>query len=545
MTELKDSSSPPDAARTPAPDHGGRHAFLVGAGIFASRMAGLIRQTVFAHYFGLTAAADAFNAAFRIPNFLQNVFGEGVLSASFIPVYARLVGRGDDDEAGRVAGAVAAVLALLVSVLVLLGVVSAPFLTDILAGGFEGAKRDLTVRLVRILFPGAGLLVLSAWCLGILNSHRRFLLSYAAPVIWNVAMIATLLWKGRETLGGLSLESLAVMLAWASVVGSGLQFLVQLPSVLSLVRRLRIRLDLQSPGLREVSRSFGPVFVGRGVVQISAYVDAVIASYLPTGAVTAITNAQTLYLLPVSLFGMAVSAAELPAMSSMGGDDESISAALRARIASGLRRLAFFVVPSGVAFLALGGVLASIIFRSGRFTQADANYVWAILAGSAVGLLAATMGRLYASVFYARRDTRTPLRFAVIRVVLTIVLGYLFAIQLPRIFGVDARWGATGLTASAGIAAWVEFTMLRRAAEARIGRVDFPPVLLVPIYASAILAAGIAWAAKIYLLGPLPRLPGNLAIVAIYGLVYLAMTRALGVAEASALLGRVARRAAR
>ena len=531
----------PAAPRATAPDHGGRHAFLVGAGIFASRIAGLVRQTVFAHYFGLTAPADAFNAAFRIPNFLQNVFGEGVLSASFIPVYARLVGRGDDEEAGRVAGAVAAVLALLVSVIVLLGVVSAPFLTDILAGGFEGAKRDLTVRLVRIFFPGAGLLVLSAWCLGILNSHRRFLLSYAAPVIWNAAMIATLIWRGP----GSSLESLAIVLAWASVAGSALQVLVQLPAVLGLVQRVRVRLDLQSPGLREVGRSFGPVFIGRGVVQISAYVDAVIASYLPTGAVTAITNAQTLYLLPVSLFGMAVSAAELPAMSSLGGDDETVAAALRARIAGGLRRISFFVVPSGVAFLALGGVLAGIIFRTGRFTQADANYVWAILAGSAVGLLAATMGRLYASVFYARRDTRTPLRFAIIRVVLTIVLGYLFAIQLPPLLGLDDRWGATGLTASAGIAAWVEFTLLRRAAEQRIGRVDFPVRILAPIYAAAIVAAAAAWGAKLYAFAALPRLAGGVATIAVYGAAYLLVTRALGVPEAAALLGRVARRAAR
>jgi putative peptidoglycan lipid II flippase len=287
------------------------------------------------------------------------------------------------------------------------------------------------------------------------------------------------------------------------------------------------------------------VFIGRGVVQISAYVDAVIASYLPTGAVTAITNAQTLYLLPVSLFGMAVSAAELPAMSSMGGDEETIAAALRVRIAAGLRRLTFFVVPSGVAFLALGGVLAGVIFRSGRFTEADANYVWGILAGSAVGLLAATMGRLYASVFYARRDTRTPLRYAVIRVVLTIVLGYLFAIHLPRWLGVSQRWGATGLTASAGIAAWVEFTLLRRAAERKIGRVEFSTRNLIAVYTCALVAAGAAWGAKFYALGPLPRVPGGIATLAVYGMVYLGMARMLGVPEASVLLGRVARRRAR
>ena len=164
---------------------------LVAVGILCSRLTGLVRQRVFAHYFGLQSdAADAFMAAFRIPNFLQNLFGEGALSASFIPVYASLLARGDRREATRVAGAVAALLALVTSVLVLLGVLSTPFLIAVIAPGFRGAKRDLTIAIVRVLFPGAGLLVLSAWCLGVLNSHHRFLLSYTAPVIWNVAMIA-------------------------------------------------------------------------------------------------------------------------------------------------------------------------------------------------------------------------------------------------------------------------------------------------------------------------------------------------------------------
>jgi putative peptidoglycan lipid II flippase len=252
-----------------------------------------------------------------------------------------------------------------------------------------------------------------------------------------------------------------------------------------------------------------------------------------------------LYLLPVSLFGMAVSAAELPAMSSMGGDDATIAAALRTRVAAGLRRLTFFVVPSAVAFLALGGVLAELIFRSGRFTAADANYVWGILAGSAVGLLAATMGRLYASVFYARRDARTPLRYAVIRVVLTIVLGYFAAMHLPRLLGVSQRWGATGLTASAGIAAWIEFALLRRAAQQRIGEVDFSTRNLIAVYGAALVAAAAAWGAKLYLFHGLHRVPNDIATIAVYGMVYLAIARLLRVPEASVLLGRVARRGAR
>src|SRR6266704_5647089 len=184
----------------------GRLAFRVAAGILLSRIIGLVRLRVFSHYFGLRSdAADAFNAAFRIPNFLQNMFGEGVLSASFIPVYSRLLAEGDEEEAGRVAGAIAAILALVTTVLVLAGVLATPLLIDAIAPGFEGAKRHLTIRLVRVLFPGVGLLVLSAWCLGILNSHRRFFLSYAAPVVSSAAMIAAMIAFRRQDQSSLAI----------------------------------------------------------------------------------------------------------------------------------------------------------------------------------------------------------------------------------------------------------------------------------------------------------------------------------------------------
>src|SRR5262249_173942 len=172
-------------------------AVLVAAGILLSRLAGFVRLRVFAHYFGLQSdAADAFNAAFRIPNFLQNLFGEGALSASFIPVYASLLGRASKEEPDQVSGPVGALLALVVAVLVRAGLVATPLLIGVLAPGFVGEKRALTIHIVRILFPGAGLLVLSSWCLGVLNSHRRFLLSYAAPIVWNAAMITALCWFG-------------------------------------------------------------------------------------------------------------------------------------------------------------------------------------------------------------------------------------------------------------------------------------------------------------------------------------------------------------
>jgi putative peptidoglycan lipid II flippase len=513
----------------------GRHAFLVAAGILLSRLVGLVRQRIFGHYFGLSDAADAFAAAFRVPNFLQNLFGEGVLSASFIPVYARLLAEGDEDESGRVAGAVGAVLALGASVLVLVGVLAAPWLIWVIAPGFHGEKRDLTVHLVRILFPGAGLLVFSAWCLGILNSHRRFFLSYTAPVIWNAAMIGTLV-----LFGGADLNTLAVDLAWGSVIGSALQFGVQLPVVLRLTRRLRLRLNTRATHVREVLRNFVPVFFSRGVVQISAYVDQVIASMVGSGAVTALTNAQTISTLPVSLFAMAVSAAELPAMSSALGDPAEVAAQLRARLDSGLRRIAFFVVPSAVAFLALGDVITAALFQTGRFTRDDSLYVWAILAGSSVGLLATTLGRLYSSTYYALRDTRTPLRYAVVRVSLTVVLGYLCAIPLPQWIGIDAHWGMAGLTASAGVAGWVEFALLRRTLNRRIGRTGLSASLSARLWISAALAASAGWAIKLAIGRHGPVLSA-VTVLGTYSMVYFAATWLLRVEECRLTLKRFIR----
>ena len=504
---------------------------MVAAGIFLSRISGLIRQRVFAHYFATSDAADAFSSGFRIPNLLQNLFGEGALSASFIPVYAGLRARGEDAGADRLAGAVAALLGVVVSAAVAIGVLASPWLVDLIAPGFSGEKREITVRLVRILFPGAGLLVLSAWCLGILNSHRRFFLSYAAPIIWNAAMVASLVWFGPRA----TEWKLAEYVAWASVAGSLLQILVQWPVVRGLLPRLRLRLDTTSDQVRSVIRNFFPAFVSRGVVQISAYVDAVLASLLPTGAVAALSYAQTLYTLPVSLFGMSISAAELPAMSSAVGDDATVAAYLSDRLNRGLRQIAFFVVPSAMAFAALGQVLAGALFQTGRFSAADAQWVWAILAGSAIGLLASTMGRLYASTYYALRDTRTPLRYAVLRVALTIALGYLFAIPLPGIIGIPTRWGAAGLTVSAGIAGWVEFVLLRKSLNARLGPTGIPASLLVRLWTAALFSAGTAWLAN-YLLPELHPVLRAAVVLGIYGAMYFSMTWAFRIPEARRLL---------
>jgi len=512
-------------------------ALLIGLGILLSRIFGLVRSRAMAKYLGTTDSADAFTSALRIPNFLQNLFGEGVLSASFIPVYARLLADGEQEEADRVAGAVLGILATTVALLVAAGVLATPVFVGTIASGFSGPKRELTIRLVRILFPGTGLLVLCAWCLGILNSHRRFFLSYAAPVLWNVAIIVGLVLGGRA---GIPQERLVEQVAWWTVGGSFLQFLVQAPVAVRALGRFRPSLDTTCAHVREVVRNFVPVFIGRGAVQISGYVDLNFASRLGTGAQSALGYAQAIYLLPVSLFGMSISAAELPAMSGTTGDYDQVCATLRTRLGDGLRRIAFFVVPSAMAFLALGDVVAATIFQSGAFRHATSVYVWGILAGSAVGLLASTLARLYSSTFYALKDTRTPLRFALVRIALTVVLGWLFAFPLPGMLGIAPRWGVAGLTASAGIAGWVEFALLRYRLGQRIGPTGVPMRLAAGLWLAASLAAACAWGIKLYVGTARPLIDGAL-ILGMYALVYFLATFAAGVPEAQSLFRRVYR----
>ena len=530
-------STPAENAEPGKQESAGRgSAATVALGIFLSRIAGLVRDRVFAHYFGNSDAADAFRAAFRIPNFLQNLFGEGVLSASFIPVYARLNAEQRHDEASETAEATFVFLFLITSVLVVAGVFAAPWLIAAIAPGFSGDKRLLTIRLVQVLFPGAGLLVFSAWCLGVLNSHRRFLLSYTAPILWNAAIIAAFLWKG----GHQTQPRLAVTVALGSVAGSALQFAVQLPAVLRFLRPLRIPKRLGSEHVHSVVKNFFPVFVSRGVVQISAYIDSLLASFLPTGAVAALSYAQTLYALPVSLFGMSVSAAELPAMSSALGSTEEIAGALRQRLAQGLQQIAFFVVPSAAAFLFLGNVVVATIYRSGQFTARDVTYVWGVLAGSAVGLLASTSGRLYSSAFYALRDTRTPLKFAVIRVALTLALGYFCALPLPPLLGIDRRWGVAGLTLSAGIAGWIEFVLLRRSLQSRIGTVPYSTARVLKMWLAALLAAAAGYGIEIALPGRSPLLVGPCVLLP-FGGIYLLLTHWMGISMMEGVWRRLRR----
>ena len=465
----------------------GRSASVVGAGVVLSRLSGVAREAVLGAFLGTRASADAFGAALRIPKMLQNLLGEGALSAAFIPVYAQVLEEGDEERAGRLAGAVAGLLAVLTGGLVLLAIVLAEPLTWLVAPGFSGTRQELTVVLIRIMAGGIGLIVLAAWCLGVLNAHRRFFLSYVAPVLWNVAIVAAVAAAG---IAGAAETGIAEAAAWGVLVGGALQFAVQVPAVMSLVPRLRVSLRLRLRGVHEVVRRFGPAVAGRGVVTLSSYVDVILASLLATGAIAYLDRAQVLYLMPISVFAISVAAADLP---ELARERDSLQRMHERLVVAGARVLLFLVF-AVVAFVVLGRPIVGALYQRVNFTADDTYVVWLVLAAYSLGIVAAGLSRLLQNTCYAAGDVKGPARIAAGRLVFAAVGGLILMIQLDRVGVIDGelrrlgglpafwlldsdvrqtgdirRLGAVGLALAAAVAAWLELGLLRRRVRHTLG----------------------------------------------------------------------------
>jgi putative peptidoglycan lipid II flippase len=535
-----------------------------------------VRERVVGHFFGTGHAADAFSAAYRIPNVLQSLLGEGVLSASIVPMYSRLLADGREEDAGRVAGALAGLLAAVVGATVVLVVVFARSVVAVLAPGLAPETFDLTVVLLQIIAPGVGFLVLSAWCLGILNSHRRFFLSYVVPVLMNVVQIAVLI--GATTVvvgggvgGGLSgseQSSLVVWLAWGVVIGGFLQFAVQLPTVFRLTPHLRLSLSTRDAGVREAVRSFVPLVAGKGVVHLSGYVQLVLASFLAVGALAGLRYAQMLYVLPVSLFAMSVAAAELPVLSTIGAERLG---ELRARVESGLGLIAFLVAPTVVAYVVIGDLVVAALLQTGEFGQADTVQVWMILAVHAVGLPATTGSRLLQSALYGLGKPRNAARIAIVRVAVALALGALLMFSFDRVvvgpeglsvvgdvpafmpLPADVRnsvpveeqkhLGAVGLALAAGAASLLEYRLLRRALLRQGVRIAMTTGHILRTAVAAGIS-GIAAGAVRFVVGDLTPVVAGAAAVVVTAMVYLAASWRLGVPESRQFVGLLVRRRA-
>ena len=543
-----------DASNRP----GGRGSSAVAAGIALSRLSGLLRESLLRSVLALGPAADAFAAALRIPNLLQNLLGEGSLSASFIPVYSRLLGEGRDDEAGRVAGAVAGLLAALAGGLVVVSILAARPLAVLLAPGFEGRRLDLTVDLLRITTGGLGLLVLSAWCLGVLNSHGRFFLPYVAPVLWNAAQVAVL---AVAAFGNWSPRGAAIALAWGLVAGGALQFGVQAVAVWRLAPDLRPSFGRGNAAVADVRRRFGPAVLGRGVLQLSGYLDLVLASLLVTGAVAGLLSAQMLYALPVALFATSVAVAELPEMSRLASASGLADRALAAR-----RRTAFFVAFCTVAYLVLGESIVGALFGWGAFDADDTRAVALVLAAYSLGLPAVASSRIFQNTLYAVGDTSGPARIAAARVGLAAVVGIALMFPLDRVaahggalltldgvgwFGPlnagirtgspDPHLGAVGLALGSACAAWLELALLSRRCRRSVDGTSGPTAVmsrLAPATGAAVVVAlGVRWATD-----GLPAIAAAPIGLAVAGCTYVLVASATGVDEADLVIGPLRRR---
>jgi putative peptidoglycan lipid II flippase len=533
-----------------------RGSYLVAAGILLSRIAGLAREVAISAYLGVGATADVFKAALRIPNLLQNLLGEGVLSASFIPVYSRLLEE-DREAANRLAGKILGLLLTVMAAVVAIGILFARPITMLITPGFSGEQLELATTLLRIMFPGIAFLVLSAYCTGVLNSHRRFFLSYVSPVMWNATQIAFVVAAG---VWGATEVGIAHALAWGVLVGAVLEVAIQVPAVRSLTRGAGISLDVRSPDVQDVLRRFFPVVVGRGVIQLLIYVDLFLASLLAVGGVSALTYGQVLYLLPISLFGMAVAAAELPELARLGRSGARV---IRERLHTGMERITFYVAITVSLYVFAGDVIVGVLLQRGEFTAADTQLVWYVVAVFALGLLGTTRSRLLQNGLYALDRPKLVARIAVFRVVLAGLLGAFFMFPLDRFAIVDGaitqigamgfrplpdslrlvqdgppRLGVVGLALGAALSSWVEYRLLKGALEWRIGRL--PRMghgarwCLIAAAACGVLAAGLRSRTD-----DLPQLVAAAVVCLPTVVVYFVITTVMQVPEATHLVGRL------
>ena len=526
----------------------------IGTGILLSRLAGLLRESLLRSVLGLGPAADAFTAALRIPNLLQNLLGEGSLSSSFIPVYSKLLSQGKEKEAGNTAGAVASLLIAFTGALTLVGILIARPIAKLLTPGFSSEKLDLTADLIKITTAGIGFLVLAAWCLGVLNSHRKFFLSYVAPVLWNAAQIVILFIAISKDWDPVKAARAA---AWGLFIGGIIQLLFQFFGVSRLRTKICFSFSWKNEHVREIIKRFNPTFLGRGVVQISAYFDLVLASLLATGAVAALMSAQVLYILPISLFAMSIAAAELPEMSR-----NTDSQHLGNRLNQGIKQTSFLMLLTSVIYVTIGDQIIGVIFQWGSFDRDDSIVVAATLAAYSLGIPAIGVSRIYQSALYANGDTKTPAFSATLRVIISLIIGLLLMFPLDRLFisnsalekvpgSIAGDWGplsqslrslpenphlgAVGLATGSAIAAWAEMLFLARKTNKKVTPESSPYSPMVKLLPATLSALMISIIAR-WLLSDANAVINCLVCIPAATLTYIAVSSKNGVRESLVLL---------
>jgi len=401
-----------------------RSTVTVGGMTGISRVLGLVRDIVIARAFGAGLGADAFFVAFKIPNFLRRLFAEGAFSQAFVPVLSEYKTRREQAEVRRLVDNVVGVLGGILFLVTLAGVLAAPLLVTIFAPGFlqDAAKFDLTVAMIRVTFPYILFISLTALAGGILNSYGRFAVPAFTPALLNLCLIAAALWLAPR------LAEPVTALAWGVFLAGVVQLLFQLPYLRGLGLLPRPRFSLRDEGVRRVARLMLPGIFGSSVAQINLLFDTLIASFLVTGSVSWLYFSDRLVEFPLGVFGIALATVILPTLSRRHADDAP--EAFFATLDWALRLVMVLGVPAAVALLVLAGPMLMTLFQYGAFDLNDVAMARLSLMAYAVGLLGFILVKVLAPGFYARQDTRTPVRVGVIAMLANMVMNVAFVVPM-------------------------------------------------------------------------------------------------------------------
>ncbi len=405
--------------RKPERSNIAKAAGVVGSATLLSRILGLIRDAVLAFLFGATPAADAFFVAFRIPNLMRQLLGEGALSAVFVPVYTNTRDRQGADEARRLANAVFTLLASVLLLLTVLGVVFAPHVVRLIAYGFEPGSSTfaLTVKLTRWMFPYMFLVCLAALGMGILNAHKHFLTPALAPALLNVSIIFFAL-----SLSG-NLKDPIVGVAWGVLVGGMLQVIVQYPALLSRKAVPAISTRVFSPAVKKVSIMMGPAVLGVAVYQVNILIDNLIASFLPGGSITYLWYGNRMMQFPLGVFGIALATAALPTLSEQFS--EGRSGDFSGTVSFAITLTAFIGIPASAGLIALREPIMATLFGRGAFGPADVAGAASALKYYSLGLFFFISIKILGRAFYAMENTVIPFTGAVCALIVNVILNLL------------------------------------------------------------------------------------------------------------------------
>lgn len=437
-----------------------RSAGLITIATMASRVLGLIRDRVFAHFFGAGDAMDAFYVATRIPNLLRDLFAEGSMSAAFVPTFTRHLTQRGKPDAWRLGSQVLNALLLVTGIVVTLGIIFAEPLVRLYAGAYAAVpgKLELTVQLTRITFPFLTLVALAVAMMGMLNSLHRFFVPALSPAMFNVAIIASalVLIPVMPRMGYPAIIAMAI----GTLLGGLAQIAVQWPPMSAEGYRHRWRLDFRDPGLREILVLMGPGTIGVAAAQINLFVNTVLATGEGTGAVSWLNNAFRTMYLPIGLFGVSIATAALPDISRHVASEAYEE--VRATISRGLRLMLMLNVPAMAGLVSLAAPIVGLILETGEFTAQDTAATAAALVFYAPGLVGYSAVKIITPSFYALRDARTPVMVSMGVVLLNLVLNLL----LVRVLGYR------GLALGTAVAALVNAAVLLWLLRARLGGID-------------------------------------------------------------------------